>query len=100
MNEILVQKLVKTKKKRSSSQQSEWLFGPKVGEDEKTTEKKRFWPKISGFSVQIRMETNKMKKKRYSHQITGVMVLHHKMVPIQMVPPQDGDIRGGPPPPL
>ena len=39
-------------------------------------------------------------KKRFSPQISGVMVSHHKMVSPQMVSPQNGDTRGGPPPHL
>ena len=40
-------------------------------------------------------------KKKSSSQISGVtsMVSHHKMVSPQMVSPQDGSTRGGPPPP-
>ena len=44
-------------------------------------------------------ETNHVKK-RYSPQIGGVMVSHHNMVSLQMVSPQNGDTRGGPPPSL
>ena len=42
-----------------------------------------------------------MKKTRSSPQIRGVIVSHHNMVSLQMVSPQTGVTRGGPPlPPL
>ena len=71
------------------------FFGPKIGEDKKGLRRK-----TSGFMVQIRLETKQNEKARSSPQINEVMVLHHNMVSPQMVSPQNGATRGGPPPHL
>ena len=44
------------------------------------------------------METKQNEKANSLPQISGVVVLHHKMVSPQMVSPQNGVTRGGPPP--
>ena len=41
-----------------------------------------------------------MKKEKYLPQIGEIMVSHHNMVSPQMVSPQNGDTRSGPPLPL
>ena len=61
---------------------------------QKLKKRKRLRRKMSGFSVPMRMGPNKVKK-RYSPQIGGVMISHHNIVS-----PQNGDARGGPPPSL
>ena len=67
------------------------FFGPKIGEDQK----KGLRCKISGFLVQISLETTQHEKTRCSTQIEGVMVSHHNMVS-----PQNDVTRGGLLPPL
>ena len=52
------------------------FFGPKTGEDQK----KGLYREISGFSVQMRLETKQNEKTSSSPQISGVTVSHHNMV--------------------
>ena len=52
------------------------FFGPEIGKDQK----KGLRRKVTGFSVQMRLETKQNEKIRSSPQISGVMVLHHNMV--------------------
>ena len=60
--------------------------------------KKGLRRKISGFLVQIRLETKHNEKTRSSPQISGRMVSNHNMVSLQMMSPQNGVTRGGLPP--
>ena len=50
--------------------------------------------KITGFSMQMRLET-KYEKTGSLSQIRGVMVPHHNMVSPQIVSPHNGITRGG-----
>ena len=73
------------------------FFGPEISEDQK----KGLRGKITGFSVQMKLETKVNEKTRSSPQISEVMVSHHNMVSTQMVPRQNGVTWGGTPiPPL
>ena len=62
-------------------------------------EKKGLCSKITGFSVEMRLDTRQIQKTRFSPQLSGVVVLHHNMVSLQMVSPQNGITQGGLPPP-
>ena len=53
------------------------FFGPNIGEDQ---EKKDPRGKISGFLLQMRLETKVNEKTRSSPQPSGVMVSYHNMV--------------------
>ena len=64
------------------------LFRSKNNQDQK----KGLRRKISGFSVQMRLDTKQNEKTRSSTQISGVIVSYH------MVSHQNDVIRGGPPP--
>ena len=66
------------------------------------TKKKGLRHKISVFffSVQMRLETKQNEKTGFSPQIRRVIVLHHNMISTQMVSPQNGVTRGGPPLPI
>ena len=70
------------------------FFGPEIDEDQK----KGFRRKSRGFSVQMRLETKQNEKTRSSPQISGVIVSHHNIVSPQMMSPQNGVTRDGPPP--
>ena len=63
------------------------------------TKKKDLRRKISGFLVQMRLETKQNEKTRSSPQISGALVSHHNMVSLQIVSLQNGVTRGGLPPP-
>ena len=48
--------------KKRSSPQNQWVFGPKVGEDQK--KRKSLRRKISGFSIQLTIATKQSEKRK------------------------------------
>ena len=69
------------------------FFGPKIGENQK----KGLRCKISGFLVQMGLETKQNEKTRSSSQISGVMISHQKWRHSKWCHPEP---TAPPPPPL